>query len=288
MTAGSECITVNKALSIPISSFKSAYVSNDDSCSIAMWLGRNHVESVYSRQKSADLEVQCESDIGWALPEMGPCGNISTKDYRKIIIRFIDTASNKVIGEVKYKRPGIKWGMRGVLDQMLDTLTSQQYGLTDFTKLEKRSFPKARLRLELPGSFRNVDETPYSDTLLSLYMHPMASKDGPAQSQLFIQFKIFDIAKAEAEKQTILKGANAQNAPEYRKRYEWELSYQPNFTNMAEFAVNGPWMIYLRDLKTKEGRIIRARADLNTQLRPEGYAVDERAIKRIFESLEAY
>ena len=52
--------------------------------------------------------------------------------------------------------------------------------------------------------------------------------------------------------------------------------------------MNGPVTIYLRDYKTKNGDIIRAQANLNNSLRPEGSKVDENAIKRMFESLVTY
>jgi hypothetical protein len=283
MTAGSECITVTTPLSVPISHFKSAYVSNDVGSSIALWLGKNDIEKVYSRQ-AADLEVKCESERGWAPPQLGRHFDVIAEGYTKISIKFVDIASNAVIGEVQYKRPKVKVDIHNLWDQMLDKLTGQQYGLTDFSKWEKRTFPKSRLMMDVPAGFRNIGEKSHPGNLLTFYMHPM----GPADTRLFIEVTIFDSVKAEEEKRSILNGPNARNDPEYRRYFEWQLSYQPEFTNMPEFKVNGPRMNYLRDLKTKTGEIIRARASLNTQLRPEGYAVDETAIKRILESLETY
>ena len=68
----------------------------------------------------------------------------------------------------------------------------------------------------------------------------MPSKNGRLNSQLFIQFKKFDLTKAEDEKMKILNEPKAKNDPEWRDRFSWELSYQPEFTSMPGFVVNGP------------------------------------------------
>ena len=291
--ASDEHIEISSELSKPITHYHTAFISRngragyDIDYAFSLWLLKQNINEVYQRDE-ADIEIIYENEKGWALPRFGRHFDIISEGFTKINVKLIDINDAHVIGEARYKRPLFNQDMPYVVDRILDKLTKQPIGLTDFSEWEKRKFPNSRLIIEVPINLRNYHDKGVPDDFLTIWMHQMPSKNGALNSQLFIQFKKFDPEKAKAEKIRILNSLKAQQNPEYHDRFSWELSYQPVFTSKSEFAVNGPVTIYLRDYKTKNGDIIRAQANLNNSLRPEGSKVDENAIKRMFESLVTY
>jgi len=255
------------------------------------WARKNGIETIRGTFASRspiepEKEITVTTDIETGLPYLGRHFNVLNWHYSRIVIKLIDLNDNKVIGEVEYIRPFMRMDPHDIFEMILNQLLNKQYGLTDFSRWERRLFTKSHIAIDLPFGFHGYDDKAYDDKypsvpVLSLFLHELKHKDGVSFG-LTIFFDEMTQEKFVRIKEEMRNVTN-KDTLEY---LTWLSQHHEEISKRNELPVNGPFINYIKDYSNRQGRMVRASAGLNSTLRQDGPLPDEVAITRLLNSVE--
>jgi hypothetical protein len=259
---------------------------------VIIWAENNgmeaHERDLYrDGTRAPDMLISTEARIVRGLPYLNRHFGIEYWHYGHIKIRFVDPHSNEIIGEVHYDRPFLKYAPSNIYKLMLDRITQKRYGLTDFSKWERRQFEKSKIAMDLPVGFYGyhdravTKESEWYTNVLTLHFHDI-KLDNDVFSGLGIYFEEMTPDKFSRMREE----ARATPNKEMVDYVHWFSDFHDDVAKRDEFAANGPYTKYIKDYRNRKGRMIRAEAVLNNKLRPEGPAIDDQAIIRMLKSVD--
>ena len=86
-------------------------------------------------EKDSDLKAECHFYTGWGLPRLRRHFKISLTYITFINIKFIDVPSNKIIGEIEYKKPFFQTSQKDIINILITGLV-QSYQLDANSQLK--------------------------------------------------------------------------------------------------------------------------------------------------------
>lgn len=295
-TAGDEYIVVNKPLSTKLSNYTKVLVEelqDHDMHYSPRFLLANKGLKVSETKKSfnPDLRVKVNRKMGFMPPRFIYHTPIPTfrKGLSILTYTFINNKNNEIVGEVEYSRPFYKIQGPSISELMFQKLTEFEPGLTDFSQWSKITMSESKIRIELPKDFCDYsDSSNKTDTwfCVNIKMHSLVDSysHGVAHSLLRITFE----KKTKKEFINEMKN-NLESAPaEFRdsKQKKWETTFHNQFTKSENLEYNDFQYEYRKDYEVNGGYVIRSHATRFKNIPNANIIEDEKAIRKIMESLQ--
>ncbi|MFC1884936.1 hypothetical protein ACFL2O_09200 [Thermodesulfobacteriota bacterium] len=295
-TAGDEHIVVNKPLSTKLSNYYKVLLEetpdlNKDYSPLQFLENKSLKVSETINEFNPDLRVVVSSEMGLMPPTF--IGHTPVPSFKKGLSRltytFINHKSNEIIGEVKYNRPFYKIKGLYIAELMFQKITEFKPGLTDFTEWSKVTMDEPKIRIELPKDFHDYSVVCNRDNSwfrVDIEMHKFfdAYSHGVAESQMGITFKKDTKEEFISDIKRELKYTSAKLRDSKQKK--WETSFHSSFTKSENLEYNDFQYEYRKDYEVAGGYVIRAHATRSKNIPNSSIVEDEKAIRRIMESLE--